>query len=52
MPILEVDRASTSSCSNAAWTGFAGIDNELFYNPKTMMLFGDAKGSVNKLVQA
>ena len=33
-------------------TGFAGIDNELFYNPKTMMLFGDAKGSVNKLVQA
>ena len=32
--------------------GFAGIDNELFYNPKTMMLFGDAKGSVSKLVQA
>jgi NAD(P) transhydrogenase subunit beta len=30
-------------------TGFAGIDNPLFENPKTMMLFGDAKDSVQKL---
>ena len=30
--------------------GFAGIENELYYEPKTMMLFGDAKDSVDKLV--
>ena len=30
--------------------GFAGIGNELFYEPKTRMLFGDAKDSVKKLV--
>jgi NAD(P) transhydrogenase subunit beta len=32
--------------------GFAGIENELFYDPKTMMLFGDAKDSVQKLLAA
>ena len=53
MPILEVDRAEhVVVLKRSMATGFAGIDNELFYNPKTMMLFGDAKGSVNKLVQA
>ena len=31
-------------------TGFAGIDNPLFVDPKTAMLFGDAKESVAKLV--
>ena len=30
--------------------GFAGIENELFYNPKTAMLFGDAKKSLSALV--
>jgi NAD(P) transhydrogenase subunit beta len=30
--------------------GFAGIENELFYNEKTSMLFGDAKASLSKLV--
>jgi NAD(P) transhydrogenase subunit beta len=30
--------------------GFAGIDNELFYEPRTRMLFGDAKDSMKKLV--
>jgi NAD(P) transhydrogenase subunit beta len=32
--------------------GFAGIDNDLLYNPKTTMLFGDAKESLTKLVSA
>jgi len=53
MPILEVDRAEhVVVMKRSMATGFAGIDNDLFYNPKTMMLFGDAKGSVSKLVQA
>jgi H+-translocating NAD(P) transhydrogenase subunit beta len=30
--------------------GFAGIENALYYEPQTVMLFGDAKESVNKLV--
>jgi NAD(P) transhydrogenase subunit beta len=32
--------------------GYAGIDNELLYNPKTMMLFGDARETLTKLVAA
>ncbi len=32
--------------------GFAGIENELYLDPKTMMLFGDAKDSVLKLISA
>jgi proton-translocating NAD(P)+ transhydrogenase subunit beta len=31
--------------------GFAGIENELFYNPNTLMVFGDAKAVVPQLVQ-
>jgi NAD(P) transhydrogenase subunit beta len=30
--------------------GFAGVDNDLYYNPKCAMLFGDAKESLNKLL--
>jgi H+-translocating NAD(P) transhydrogenase subunit beta len=53
MPIVEVDRAeNVVVLKRSMASGFAGIDNELFYNPKTMMLFGDAKSSVTKLVQA
>jgi NAD(P) transhydrogenase subunit beta len=53
MPILEVDRAEhVVVLKRSMATGFAGIDNDLFHDPKTMMLFGDAKGSVQKLVQA
>jgi NAD(P) transhydrogenase subunit beta len=31
-------------------SGYAGIENELFYHPKTKMLFGDAKDTLQKLV--
>jgi NAD(P) transhydrogenase subunit beta len=31
--------------------GFAGIDNELYFDPKTTMLFGDAKSSVAEITQ-
>jgi NAD(P) transhydrogenase subunit beta len=50
MPILEVDRAkSIVVLKRSMRPGFAGVDNELYYNPKCMMLFGDAKESLNKL---
>jgi H+-translocating NAD(P) transhydrogenase subunit beta len=50
MPILEVDRArSVIVMKRSLRPGFAGVDNELYYNPKCMMLFGDAKESLNKL---
>ena len=52
MPILEVDRAEhVVVLKRSMAAGFAGVDNDLFYNPKTMMLFGDAKASITKLVQ-
>ncbi len=51
MPILEVDKAShTIVIKRGMSTGFAGIDNDLFYKDKTMMLFGSAKEVINKLV--
>ncbi len=52
MPILNVDYARTVIvCKRSLNPGFAGEDNELFYNEKTMMVFGDAKDTVTKLVQ-
>jgi NAD(P) transhydrogenase subunit beta len=51
MPILNVDDAQTVVVLKRSMNpGFAGIENPLFYNPKTVMLFGDAKESIVKLV--
>src|SRR3972149_1772543 len=51
MPILNVDHARTIMvCKRSLNPGFAGEDNELFYDQKTMMIFGDAKETVTKLV--
>ncbi len=51
MPILNVDEAEhIIVLKRSMRPGFAGVDNELFVHPKTMMLFGDAKDSVQKLV--
>ena len=50
MPILEVDRSSAVIVLKRSMaSGFAGIDNPLFYDPKTSMLFGDAKASVSEI---
>jgi NAD(P) transhydrogenase subunit beta len=53
MPIINVDQAQhVIFLKRSMRPGFAGIDNELLYNPKTVLLFGDAKDSLTKLVQA
>jgi NAD(P) transhydrogenase subunit beta len=52
MPILNVDEAQTVVVLKRSMNpGFAGIENPLFYNPKTVMLFGDAKESIVRLIQ-
>jgi len=51
MPILDVDHAqNVVVLKRSMRPGFAGIDNALFYEPRTRMLFGDAKDSVKKLI--
>jgi NAD(P) transhydrogenase subunit beta len=51
MPILNADKAQNIIVLKRSMNpGFAGIENELFYNDKTSLLFGDAKTSLSKLV--
>ncbi|WP_426564044.1 NAD(P)(+) transhydrogenase (Re/Si-specific) subunit beta [Angustibacter sp. McL0619] len=53
MPILEVDQAQqVVFLKRSMRPGFAGIENELLYDPKTTLLFGDAKDSLTKVVSA
>ena len=52
MPILDVDKSrNVIVMKRSMRPGFAGVDNELFYEPGTAMLFGDAKESLKKLVE-
>ena len=52
MPILDVDKARTVMVIKRGMSpGFAGIDNELYYLDKTLMLFGDAKTFVGDIVK-
>ena len=53
MPILKVaNSANIIFLKRSMRPGFAGIENELLYDPKTMLLFGDAKASLTKVVSA
>ncbi|HVX12674.1 MAG TPA: NAD(P)(+) transhydrogenase (Re/Si-specific) subunit beta [Pirellulales bacterium] len=53
MPILNADQAQRIIVLKRSMNpGFSGIENELFYNPKASLLFGDAKSSLTQLVSA
>jgi NAD(P) transhydrogenase subunit beta len=52
MPILNVDHArSVIVLKRSMSPGFAGVDNELYFDQKTSMLFGDAKSSVAEITE-
>jgi len=53
MPILDVEKSRNVIVIKRSMNpGFAGIENELFYRPNTLMVFGDAKGTVEKIAAA
>ncbi len=53
MPIFDVEKAGTTLfIKRSLASGYAGLDNDLFYRDKTMMLFGDAKKMTEEIVQA
>jgi NAD(P) transhydrogenase subunit beta len=53
MPILNADQAAhVVFMKRSMRPGFSGVDNALLYDPRTVLLFGDAKDSLSKLVSA
>jgi NAD(P) transhydrogenase subunit beta len=51
MPVLDAEKARTVIIVKRSLSpGYAGVDNELFYRPSTMMLFGDGKAKLAELL--